>query len=117
MLANPDAAQLRLDALSRWDNEGGAGALRTPAMDALHLATPALSSAELIQLRVRVIALENVMIALLAHAPETTLARVRALATAIQPKPGHTSHPLTLHAAEQMVQLVDRAAHFKEIVQ
>lgn len=117
MLANPDPAQTRLDALSRWDNEGGAGPLRTPEMDALHSATPALNKAELVQLRVRVIALENVLIALLASAPEAALAKVLALATAIQPRAGHTPHPLTLHAAEHMQQLVARAAHFKEIVE
>ena len=109
-------AETRLGALSRWDNEGGAGPGRKPAIDALHAETPPLSNAELIQLRVRVIALENVMIALLAQASETSLGQVRALATAIQPKEGYTQHPLTVHAAEQMLQLVERAGHFKEIV-
>lgn len=111
------AAETRLIALSRWDNEGGAGSGRTPAIDALHAETPPLTNAELIRLRVRVIALENMMIALLAQASETSLAQVRALATAIQPKADHTQHPLTLHAAEQMLQLVERAGHFREIVQ
>jgi hypothetical protein len=30
------------------------------------------------------------------------------------PRPGITQHPLTIHAAGQMNDLVDRAGHFRE---
>jgi len=110
------AAEARQAALSRWDNEGGAMPPSRPVANALRAKTPPVATADLIQLRVRVIAIENVVIALLAQTPESAVARVRALASAIQPRPGHKPHPLTLHAAEHMLQLVERAARFKEIV-
>jgi hypothetical protein len=93
-------------ALARWDNEGGA---QPEKID-----TPDLISAELVQLRVRVIALENLVIALLAEGSVRTQAVVREMATYISPRPGFTHHPLTLHAAAHMVKLVDRAVHFQE---
>ena len=59
--------QQRTTALSRWDGEGGA-ALSGPQQDGVPDArparTPALTDAELVQLHKRVIALENVVIAL-----------------------------------------------------
>ena len=66
-----EPAQMRLRALSRWDNEGGAiprgieGAL---ILGDAQSEVPQLTNAELVQLRIRVIALENVVIALLATA-------------------------------------------------
>ena len=74
---------------------------------------PALSNAELVQLRVRVVALENMVIALLAKAPPEQQALVREMASYISPRPGYTAHALTLHAAEQMRSLVDRADRFQ----
>lgn len=74
---------------------------------------PELTNAELVQLRIRVIALENVMITLQAEAPDRQLDLVREMAAAITPRPGSTQHPLTLHAANQMQHLVDRAGHFR----
>lgn len=99
--------QQRQAALSRWDNEGGA--------QPEQLNTPDLSNTDLVQLRVRVIALENLVIALLANGPVGTHSVVREMATYISPRPGFTQHPLTLQAATQMMQLVDRALHFQEI--
>lgn len=100
------ASRQRQTALSRWDNEGGA----QPAPSD----TPDLTNAELVQLRVRVIALENLVIALLAEGSDRTQTVVREMATYISPRPGFTHHPLTIHAAAHMVQLVDRAIHFQE---
>lgn len=74
---------------------------------------PALTDAELVQLRVRVIALENMVIALLANAPPGQQALAREMASYISPRPGYTAHSLTLHAAEQMRSLVDRADRFQ----
>jgi hypothetical protein len=112
--------QMRLRALSRWDNEGGAiprsieGALIFG--DALPPEVPQLTNAELVQLRIRVIALENVVIALLATAPERQLDLVREMATYISPRPGFTQHPLTVRAAAEMIHLVERARHFRGVI-
>jgi hypothetical protein len=101
-------------ALARWDNEGGAGPqgpqrqdMPTDILDG----TPAPMHAELLQLRVRVIALENVMIALLAEASNGQRTLARGLAATITPRPGSTQHPLTIDAARQMLNLVERAEH------
>ncbi|MBC7705030.1 MAG: hypothetical protein H7274_13940 [Rhodoferax sp.] len=73
-----------------------------------------MSNAELVQLQVRVIALENVLIALLSRAPEHQLDLMREMAAYISPpRPGFTAHPLTIHAAAQMIHLIERAGHFQ----
>ena len=74
---------------------------------------PPLTNTELVQLRVRVIALENLMISLLAEASDRQLELVREMASYISPRPGFTHHPLTTHAAAHMNNLVDRARHFQ----
>jgi len=104
-----ERARLRQRALSRWENEGGS--VRTPLDPTLELAP--LTNAELVQLRVRVIALENVVIALLARASEGDLELVREMAAYISPRPGATHHHLTLQAASEMTGLLQRAAHFR----
>ena len=96
-------------ALSRWDDEGGA-ALPLPDVPS---AIPDLTNAELVQLRVRVIALENLVITLLAEASDRQLERIREMAGYISPRPGFTQHPLTIHAATQMLNLADRARRFR----
>jgi hypothetical protein len=72
-----------------------------------------MTDAELVQLRVRVIALENLVIALLAQASERHLELGREMAHYICPRPGFTPHPLTIHASAQMVHLVERAGYFR----
>ena len=74
-----------------------------------------MTNAELVQLRIRVIALENLVIAFLAEASDRQLELVREMATYISPRPGFSQHPLTLHAASQMNNLVDRAGHFRDV--
>jgi hypothetical protein len=73
----------------------------------------ALLQTELEQLRMRIIALENVVIALLAQGPEAQRVLAREMATYISPRPGATPHPLTLRAAVEMRSLVDRASPFQ----
>jgi hypothetical protein len=111
------SSRQRQMALSRWDNEGGAGPGgpqgESPAAEAQSQA-PALTNAELVQLRIRVIALENLLIALLADASERQLALAREMAAYISPRPGSTHHPLTVHAAAQMIDFVERAGHFRQ---
>jgi hypothetical protein len=105
-------------ALSRWDNEGGAGpggpqagSVSAEAQSGI----PELTNAELVQLRIRVIALENLVIALLSEASERQLDLAREMAAYIAPRPGFTHHPLTVHAAAQMIDLVERARHFRSV--
>lgn len=109
-------AVMREKAISRWDNEGGAGSDSTsdgqrlfePPRD-----VPELTNAELVQLRVRVIALENLLIAMLSGASDRQLAVSREMATHITPRPGSTPHPLTIQAAAHMIDLIDRANRFR----
>ena len=111
-----DAAAARAKALSRWDGEGGAlptgpaeGTGEHPSSPPL----PKLSNAELVQLRVRVIALENLVIALLAEGSERQRQIARDMGVYIAPRPGFTPHPLTVHAAHRMADLVERAERFR----
>jgi hypothetical protein len=50
---------------------------------------------------------------LLATATAQQLELVRDVANYIVPRPGATRHPLTIHAAAHMLQLLDRAALFR----
>jgi hypothetical protein len=103
-------------AYSRWDNEGGAelsGRESASLTKPVPSVVPPLTNTELVQLRIRVIALENVVISLLAQSSDLQLDRVRDFAAYISPRPGFTPHPLTIHAAAEMVHLVERARHFR----
>jgi hypothetical protein len=117
----PDSAassRQRQLALSRWDNEGGAGPggpQGGSASSEVQSEIPQLTNAELVQLRIRVIALENLVIALLAEASDRQLAVAREMATYILPRPGFTPHPLTIHAAAHMIDLVERAGQFRDL--
>ena len=113
-----DPSQERQAALSRWDNEGGAGPCgpqKGQISAQAQSEVPELTNTELVQLRVRVIALENLVISLLAEASDRQLDLAREMAAFISPRPGFTHHPLTIHAATQMVDLVDRAGHFRPV--
>lgn len=112
-----DPEQLRLRALARWENEGGAGSHGSQAdlaADALR-PVPPLTNAELSQLHIRVIALEGLVAALLTEASDRQLALAREMTSYIAPRPGFTQHPLTLRAATRMSDLVDRARRFRDI--
>ena len=97
----------RLRALSRWENEGGA-AVAPGAGDAT-----LQRDAEADQLRMRVIALENLVIALLADVTDEQHTLASDMADFISPRPGYTPHPLTLRAAEAMRSLLGRADRFR----
>ena len=118
---NPDTSSdwnQRQRALSRWADEGGAGPdgpATVSALDNERIPIPELTNAELVTLRIRVIALENLMISLLAIASDDQLRLAREMAGYISPRPGFTQHPLTIHAAAHMVDLVERADHFRDI--
>lgn len=106
----------RRKVLSRWDNEGGAGPCgpqEGPLVPAVQPDVPPLTEAELLHLRVRVIALENLVIALLAQTSDRELELAREMAAFISPRPGFTPHPMTVQAASQMTNLIGRAGHFR----
>lgn len=101
--------------LSRWENEGGhemakqmntSTSAEQPA-DGLG-GVPPLTNSELVQLQIRVIALESLVVALLAEASEQQLKLVRELAESIVPRPG-VDHRLTVNATAQMEHLTQRS--------
>lgn len=111
--ADPQSQQLLL---SKWDDEGGAGRCgpqESTAHPVEDRTIPDLTNTELVQLRVRVIALENLVTALLSDAPASQHALVRAMAAQISPRAGVTPHPLTIQAAAHMNEIVDRAIHYR----
>lgn len=115
-LHSGDASKQYQMALSRWETDGGAAPGSSQASSISEIAQfeiPELTNAELVQLRIRVIALENIVISLLAEASDTQLELTREMAAFISPRPGFTHHPLTIHAATQMIDLVSRAGHFR----
>ena len=114
-----EPAQVGLRALSSWDNEGGAiprGIEGVAIFFDAQSEIPQLTNAESVQLRIRVIALENVVIALLAKATDRQLDLVREMAAYISPRPRFTQHPLTGHAAAEMICLLERARHFRGVM-
>lgn len=113
---HPGAASKQYQmALSRWETDGGAasGSQALPVSGSAQSEIPELTNPELVKLRIRVIALENIVISLLAEASDTQLDLTREMAAFISPRPGFTHHPLTIQAATQMIDLVNRAGHFR----
>jgi len=100
-------------ALGRWDNEGGATDVG-PQQDVhgvdVQPGVPPLTNAELVQLQVRVIALENLVIALLAGGSDEQRLLAQQLVGCIAPRKGFAQHPLTIHASAQMAHFLRRAA-------
>jgi hypothetical protein len=105
-----DASELLARTLSRWDNEGGAIAA---VAHETHVDVPHKANTELVLLRVRVIALENLLIAVLAEGSDRQRQTAREMAEAIAPRAGSTQHPLTIRAAQHMTDLVDRAVRVR----
>jgi len=81
-ILHPSALHRR--ALTRWENEGGAIA---SAADSTLTDVPDLTNAELVQLRVRVIALENLIIAVLAEGSDRQLQIARDMGITSPPGP------------------------------
>lgn len=105
-----EISEIRQRALARWDNEGGAlASIAETAADTV----PEMTNTELVHLRIRVIALENLMIAILAEGSEQQRQVARDMAALIKPRPGYTQHPLTSHAADHITDLVERADRFR----
>jgi len=101
---------LRQRMLSRWENEGGA---TTEIAFETSAEVPDLTNAELVHLRMRVIALENLMIAVLAEGSNQQRQLALEMGGYIAPRAGATQHPLTVRASHHMTDLVHRADHFR----
>ena len=101
-------------AFSQSDNEcrAGAGTREHPAAAGAADVLP-LSNAELVQLQIRVIALENLVTVLLMDSSERRLDLVREMAAYISPRWGYTQHRLTVHAAARMINLAESADHLR----
>lgn len=102
--------------IGRWENEGGS--VRAWHRD-MPVEVPSITvageigDAEAANTRVRLIAIENIIVALLADAPDDRLELIREMATFISPRPGMTPHQLTIEAARNMVAIVERAEHYR----
>ena len=78
-----------------------------------NMASDYLTAVEFAHLHARVIALENVLIGLLAGASDQQVALAREMAVQMIPQPGFTPHCSTQIAANQIAQLIERANHFR----
>ena len=112
----PPVAVFRASALARWDNEGGAlshpAPVKPPVVDVDHH----LSNLELVCLRSRVIALENIVVAMLAGATHDQRAIVHDMALFVRPPLDAVQDRLTMHAADLMDNLADRATRFQRVL-
>lgn len=111
----PSNTQQRQGALAKWEDEGGHGP--NGPLKAIHLlgakaSLPPIGEAEMLALHIRVVALENLVIALLATASDSQREIARTMAEYISPRPGATPHPLTTLAAGHITNLVERAVRF-----
>ena len=105
-----DVAKAHRYALSSWENEGG---WIMPATYDQGADIPDLTNVEILHLRVRLIALENLMIAVLAEGSDRQRQMACDMAAYISPRPGFKPHSLTVKAADHMTYLVDRAIQFR----
>jgi len=80
-----------------------------------NMASNCLTAVEFEHLHARVIALENVLIGLLAGASNHQLALAREMAVQMLPQQGFTQHCSTQIAANQIAQLIERASHFRPV--
>ena len=103
-------------ALATWDNEGGSGPggrVSDLASGRVEAAMPAIGDVQMGLLHIRVIALENLVIALLANASDQQLDLAREMARTIAPRSGSTPHPLTIRAAAHLTDLIERSERFR----
>jgi hypothetical protein len=103
-------------ALARWANEGGSGQSGrdsdlTSARDETEM--PPIGDAQIGLLHIRVIALENLVIALLATASGPQLDLARDMARIIEPRSDASPHPLTIRAAAHLTNLIERSERFQ----
>ena len=106
---NTERAPRLQGALSRWDNNDSNDGEGDPiGPTEAPYGVPPLTNAELVQLQIRVIALENLVVALLTDASDQQFERVRDIADSIYPRPG-VEHRLTTLAVAHMDHLTQRS--------
>ena len=71
---------------------------------------PVPDHAELVQMRIRLITLENIVLGLLSGASDEQLEQISKRADMIEPRPGASRHPLTELAAGDIRKFLGRAA-------
>lgn len=108
----PSRETIHRRAVGRWENEGGS-LDKPPGAGAPATVVGTVGDAEDVNLRVRLIALENILVALLAGAREDRSELILEMADFISPRPGATPHRLTIEAARNMRAIVERAEHYK----
>ena len=75
---------------------------------------PEPDHAELVQMRIRLITLENIVLGLLSGASDEQIDQIRKRADMIEPRPEASRHPLTELAAGDMRKFLERAARMAE---
>jgi len=114
--ANVDTSEANVDTSeANVDTSEASGGVR-PTAESSPSSKPAApwSDAECQQLHARLIALENLVISLLAMGNKRQLALARDMASHIIARRGATPHRLTEQAAKQMVHVVGRAKWFRD---
>lgn len=107
---DPARAKTLDRAVTRWENEGGASG--DPNPDSLPATIVGkVGDAEAVNIRVRLIALENIVVALLASGSQDGPELVREMARYISPRSQAKPHRLTIEAARNMLAIVERAEH------
>ena len=71
---------------------------------------PEPDHADLVQMRIRLITLENIVLGLLSGASDEQIDQIRKRADMIEPRPEASRHPLTELAAGDMRKFLERAA-------
>jgi hypothetical protein len=107
MHARPAVQQLD-SALSRWENEGDARSRKPQSWPRTPLQIRQAMNTELEHLRIRMIAMENLLIALLSQSPDGQLELGCEMAAFISPRPGFTHHRRTVGTATHMAHLLHR---------
>ena len=111
-------AEIHRRAIGRWENDGGAAPAslhKAPGPPNYATVAGKIGDAEDGNIRVRLIAIENILVALLADAPGDSLELIREMSAFISPRPGATPHRLTIEAARNMMAIVERAEHYRRI--
>ena len=108
--SDPGRAKTFKRAVLRLENEGGNTGDQNP--DTLRATIVGkVGDAEAVNIRVRLIALENIVVALLASGTRDSPELVRDMAQYISPRSDATPHRLTTEAARNMLAIVKRAEH------
>jgi hypothetical protein len=111
------AVKQRRRALARWENDGGTTPCGRQAIEALPAGEDAADDAsdpqvELVAQSIRLIALENLVIALLAAGNTWQHRLAKGMAEHI-PLPGMPSHPLAMYVAAHMGDLIGHAVQMR----